>query len=88
VVLVLLLDTRLRFLTAFGLSLFCGGSISNLIDRIAFGRVVDFLKFDWGLLQPYIFNVADMAIGIGSALTLVGAACAFVRLVSRGLTPR
>ena len=86
--LILLLDSGLRFLTTFGLSLLCGGSISNLIDRIAFGRVVDFLKFNWGVLQPYIFNIADVAIGVGAALSLIGAVCAFAGLATRSLTPR
>ncbi len=83
-----MLDTGLRFLTTFGLALFCGGGTSNLVDRIAFGRVVDFLKIDWGPLQSYLFNVADAAIGAGVALTFLGAVCAFARLVSRGVKSR
>jgi len=46
--------------------------LSNLLDRIAFGTVVDFLNLNRGGFRPYIFNLADVAIGIGLALTLLG----------------
>jgi lipoprotein signal peptidase len=55
----------LRFLPVFGLSLFFGGSLSNLFDRIASGGVVDFVNFGLVGLRPYIFNLADVEIAIG-----------------------
>jgi signal peptidase II len=60
-----MLGNGLRFLPVLGLSLFCGGSLSNLHDRIALGKVVDFVKFGLVGLSPYIFNLADLAIGTG-----------------------
>jgi len=42
-----------------------GGAIGNLIDRIRFGKVVDFLDFYIGDLHWPAFNVADSAISIG-----------------------
>lgn len=82
--LVLLFCPQLPALTALGLSLFCGGSISNLLDRIALGgNVVDFLNFSWGGFQPYIFNVADAAIVAGAALVLAGGAWALGRRAFR-----
>jgi signal peptidase II len=52
--------------SAWGLSLIFGGAVGNLIDRIRFGYVVDFLDFHWKELYHYpAFNVADSAIVIG-----------------------
>ena len=56
-----------RSWTAFALALVVGGAIGNVIDRVRFGAVVDFLDFS-GLYFPYIFNVADAAITVGAVL--------------------
>jgi len=69
-ILILMFSNRLRLLPVLGLSLFCGGSLSNLLDRIAFGRVVDFVKFGLVGLSSYIFNLADVAIGTGIIITI------------------
>jgi signal peptidase II len=50
---------------ATGFALIFGGAIGNLIDRIRFGNVVDFLDFYIGNLHWPAFNVADSAITIG-----------------------
>jgi signal peptidase II len=58
-------------LTAAGLGLIIGGAVGNVIDRMRFGAVVDFLDahaFGW---HWPAFNVADSAICIGAALLLV-----------------
>lgn len=57
-------------LTAWGLGLIIGGAVGNLIDRIAYGKVVDFLQWHWqGYYWPS-FNVADSAITVGVVLLL------------------
>ncbi len=48
-----------------GLSLIFGGAIGNLIDRLRFGEVVDFLDFYVAHLHWPTFNVADSAVTIG-----------------------
>ncbi|HEY5543250.1 MAG TPA: signal peptidase II [Candidatus Binatia bacterium] len=54
------------------LSLVCGGGLSNLTDRIAYGgHVVDFLNLGFGPIRTGIFNVADMAITMGAILLAV-----------------
>lgn len=49
-----------------GLGLIIGGAIGNIIDRIALGEVVDFIDFKF---WP-VFNIADMVIVIGVAITM------------------
>lgn len=49
----------------FGLSLVLGGAAGNLIDRVIFGNVTDFLDVFIGRLHWPAFNVADSALTIG-----------------------
>ncbi len=53
-----------RMLTT-GLALIFGGAIGNLIDRIRFGTVVDFLDFYFRGMHWPSFNIADIAISAG-----------------------
>ncbi|MGD8958847.1 MAG: signal peptidase II [Desulfobacteraceae bacterium] len=46
-------------------ALIFGGAVGNLIDRLRFGKVVDFLDFYVGALHWPAFNVADSAITVG-----------------------
>lgn len=57
-------------LFAFALTLILGGAIGNVIDRIAYGHVIDFLDFHAGGWHWPAFNVADSAI-VGGALLLI-----------------
>lgn len=59
---------RGMFPTAVGLII--GGALGNVIDRVRFGGVVDFLDFS-GLMFPWVFNVADSAISVGVAILLL-----------------
>jgi signal peptidase II len=60
-------------LTAAGLSLVAGGAAGNLIDRLVYGHVIDFLDFYWRSWHWPAFNVADSAITVGVALLLLEA---------------
>ena len=54
-----------------GLALILGGAVGNLIDRAAYGKVVDFLLFHaYGWSYP-AFNVADSAITVGAVILIV-----------------
>jgi signal peptidase II len=48
-----------------GLALVLGGGLGNLIDRLARGRVADFLQLRAGSLHTGVFNLGDMAIVAG-----------------------
>lgn len=52
------------------LALILGGAIGNVIDRLRFGAVVDFLHFHWNEHYFPAFNVADSCISIGVVLML------------------
>jgi len=57
-------------LFCFALSLILGGAIGNVIDRVLFGAVIDFLDFHLGGYHWPAFNVADSAITCGAALLI------------------
>jgi signal peptidase II len=58
-------------LTGVALSLILGGAVGNLWDRIASGRVVDFLLFYYKQYQWPVFNLADSAIVVGAILLVI-----------------
>lgn len=60
-------DRRL-LISAIGLVM--GGAIGNVIDRIRFGYVIDFLDVS-GIGFPWVFNVADAAINVGVILLIL-----------------
>ncbi|MFZ3073368.1 MAG: signal peptidase II [Thermodesulfobacteriota bacterium] len=60
-------------LTRVSLSLIAGGAVGNLVDRIRFGTVIDFLDFHVRGLHWPAFNVADSCITIGVALAIINA---------------
>ncbi len=55
-------------LFCWALALILGGAIGNLIDRIAYGHVIDFLDLHVGGWHWPAFNVADSAITLGAIL--------------------
>ena len=58
-----------RFATA--LALILGGAIGNVIDRIAYGHVIDFILVYWKNAYFPAFNLADSAICIGAGLLIL-----------------
>jgi signal peptidase II len=54
-----------------GLALILGGALGNVWDRVALGQVVDFLDFHAFGWHFWAFNVADSAISVGAALTIL-----------------
>jgi signal peptidase II len=58
-------------LFCWALALILGGAIGNLIDRLLYGHVIDFLDFYIGRWHWPAFNVADMAIVCGAGLFIL-----------------
>ncbi|SFC27711.1 signal peptidase II [Massilia yuzhufengensis] len=59
-------------LFCFALALIMGGAIGNVIDRLAYGHVIDFLDFYWkGVGHFPAFNIADIGISVGAVLFIV-----------------
>lgn len=52
------------------LGLILGGALGNIVDRVRFGYVVDFVHLHWGPWSFYVFNIADAAITIGVIILL------------------
>tara|TARA_R110002094_G_scaffold140253_1_gene131258 strand:- start:24 stop:521 length:498 start_codon:yes stop_codon:yes gene_type:complete len=62
--------SRAERLLSIALVLVLGGAIGNLIDRLLFGHVVDFISLHWDRYYYPAFNVADSAITVGALLLL------------------
>lgn len=58
-------------LLAWALALVLGGAVGNLVDRLAHGKVVDFLQWHWEQWYFPSFNLADSAITLGVVLLLI-----------------
>ncbi|QIP18038.1 signal peptidase II [Spirosoma aureum] len=48
-----------------------GGGIGNMIDRMAYGSVTDFLHISFGIFQTGIFNMADVSVMLGAGFILL-----------------
>ena len=59
-------NQHLRRMAGVGLALILGGALSNLFDRIRFGRVVDFVDVYFRSYHWYTFNLADASIVVGA----------------------
>ncbi len=65
-------------LFSFAIACILGGAVGNVVDRIIYGYVVDFLQFHWSWLEPLFpsgffpsFNVADSAISLGAVCLIL-----------------
>jgi len=58
-------------LFCFALACILGGAVGNVIDRLLYGYVVDFLDFHWAGMHFPAFNVADSAISLGAACLIL-----------------
>ena len=61
-------DNQTGLITA--LAFIIGGAVGNLIDRIAYGEVIDFLDFYWQSYHWPAFNLADSFITVGVLITV------------------
>jgi signal peptidase II len=66
----LLKDTNLSKLMIIGISLIIGGGLGNIIDRLIYGSVTDFLYFNFALFHTGIVNIADISVTTGFFILL------------------
>ena len=62
---------QLRWETGAGLALILGGALSNLFDRVRYGRVVDFIDVYFHSYHWYTFNLADASIVVGAMFLVI-----------------
>ncbi len=67
---VFLMGTKGRILEKLAVTLSLAGGLSNLIDRMKRGYVVDYFSVQWKTLKKVVFNLGDIFIFCGSALLL------------------
>jgi signal peptidase II len=60
-----------QVLARWAVSLVLGGAVGNLVDRVRYGEVVDFLDVHWHQYHWPAFNIADTAICVGVGLLLL-----------------
>jgi signal peptidase II len=65
------LPAKGQALLAAGLSLILGGALGNVIDRVLWGHVIDFIRVHYEQHYFPAFNVADSAISVGAALVIL-----------------
>lgn len=71
-ILILLRKSLTEKLLCIALSLILGGALGNVLDRMMYGAVVDFIDLYYGNWHWPAFNIADSAICIGAALIIWG----------------
>jgi len=64
-------DKSLTWPMVISLAMIAGGGIGNMIDRIAYGYVIDFIDVKFLSFWVWVFNVADSFVCVGAALLLV-----------------
>ena len=60
--------------TAVGLALIIGGAVGNVIDRLIYGHVIDFIDIYYQVYHWPVFNAADSAIVIGAMILIIAIA--------------
>ena len=66
-------------LFGFALAFILGGALGNVIDRLMYGYVVDFLDIYWGIWHFPAFNLADSGITVGAVCLLIADSTPFSR---------
>jgi signal peptidase II len=71
-------------LLAAGLALILGGALGNVIDRVLWGHVIDFIRVHYQEHYFPAFNLADSAISVGAALLILDNLLEYDRARARG----
>lgn len=63
-----IINTKGQYMKKIALSLLIGGAISNWIDRLTKGYVIDYFSLSWKKIRHIVFNIADFCVFIGIIL--------------------
>ena len=66
-----ILNRKFTGLTGVAISFILGGAVGNLVDRIMFGKVTDFIDWHYSVHHWPAFNVADSFITVGVTLLII-----------------
>lgn len=72
IIYVLYKNERKKILENFSFALILGGALGNLLDRLYYGYVIDFIDVNFGSWHYPTFNIADCAICIGIMFFIMG----------------
>lgn len=72
IIYVLYKNERKKILENFSFALILGGALGNLLDRLYYGYVIDFIDVNFGTWHYPTFNIADCAICIGIMFFIMG----------------
>jgi signal peptidase II len=64
-------DKELPRLIIIGVAIAIGGAFGNVLDRILYGSVTDFIQLHFGTYTSGIFNIADISVVIGLVLVII-----------------
>ena len=64
--------TRKDWWDTLAIGMIMGGAWGNMLDRVRFGSVTDFIDFHVGNWHWYMFNIADVGICIGAIMLIIG----------------
>jgi signal peptidase II len=78
--------TAAQWIARVGFALIVGGAIGNIIDRVAYGHVVDYILFQTPVWSFAVFNLADALITVGAVLVLIDEVLAW-RIERRRVAP-
>ena len=74
-----LMSVKGRMAEKMALTLVLAGGVSNLLDRLTRGYVVDYICVQWKALKKVVFNIADVCIFVGCLLLLVSQGIEVIR---------
>ena len=67
----ILIDKELSMLIVVGIAFAIGGAFGNILDRIFYGSVTDFIQLNIGTYKSGIFNIADIIVVLGMLLVII-----------------
>ena len=71
VLIILFVIYKTKNLTVYFYSMIVGGALGNLLDRVRYSSVPDFIDFHIGEFHWFIFNIADIFISLGVFMLII-----------------